>query len=159
MQQPKAEQTDLSTPKLTPALMKAHDLDESDAAFWNALSPAERYEEYDKALTELRSAVLEENRRGARGLRGAKGRGAALATAVYNAHANHVGLARANERQRERERQMEEEKRLWREKGVAVINGKRWPIADLPPSMIAIQTKFHGPPNSEPSSTAEPTGA
>ena len=48
---------------------------------------------------------------------------------------------------------MEEKKRLWREEGIAVINGKRWAAADLPPSMIATQTKFHGPPNSEQSST------
>ena len=102
--------------------------------------------------------MLEENRRGARGLRGGKGRGAALATAVYNAHANHAGRARAIEAQRERELRAEEEARLWRDEGIAVINGKRWAAADLPASMIATQTKFHGARNSKQGSTPEEIG-
>ena len=129
------DKTGPSTPKLSA----------DTVTFWHALTPDERYREYDEALTELRSAVLEENRYGARGLRGGKSRGAALATAVYKAHAAHAGRSRAIEVQHKRELQMAQEGRLWREEGVAMINGKRWAAADLPASMIAMQTRFHGP--------------
>ena len=72
--------------KVSKAILKQHELDECQVAYWDTLSDDQQENYFSQALYESRNAVYYENMYAKLGQRGRSGRGSVLAEAVERAY-------------------------------------------------------------------------